>query len=306
MPRQAPSRSTATDEYRVTVSIELREVKRRIGGVQQVRKVTSALQMIAASELQQNRRDLDRVNRYMDALRLLFAHVGPQADAFEHPLMRRPAGGRCLLIVFGTERGLCGGFNTELLEAAQRFVAARPHAEVAAYGRVIVRWARRAGLPLTRTRRQPRRPMRETAMSQLVAWAVSRFMAGDLAEVHVLYHRLESALVQRVVVEQVLPLTAFPGLPAAVTDPAGDLRHASLEPSAETILHWLVSEWLHLSINLAFLNSLGSESAARQQATMRASENAAEMLEDLGMQFRRMRQESITQEMLELSGGRLA
>jgi F-type H+-transporting ATPase subunit gamma len=119
----------------------------------------------------------------------------------------------------------------------------------------------------------------------------------------VLYHRFESALVQRVVVEQVLPLSAFPGLPAEAVEPASDLRLAALEPSAEVILQWLVSEWLHLSVSLAFLNSLGSESAARQQATLRASENAAEILDDLGMQFRRMRQESITEEMLELSGG---
>jgi F-type H+-transporting ATPase subunit gamma len=285
------------------MSVELREVKRRIGGVQQVHKVTRALQMVAAAELQQNRRDLERVNRYMDALRLLFAQVGPRADAFEHPLMKRPEGDRRLLVVFGTERGLCGGFNTELLEAAQRFVATQGHVQVAAYGRVIVRWARRAGLPLVMTRRQPRRTMRDTSMAQLVARAVGQFLAGEVAEVHVLYHRFESALVQRVVVEQVLPLSAFPGLPAEAVEPASDLRLAALEPSAEVILQWLVSEWLHLSVSLAFLNSLGSESAARQQATLRASENAAEILDDLGMQFRRMRQESITEEMLELSGG---
>jgi F-type H+-transporting ATPase subunit gamma len=98
-------------------------------------------------------------------------------------------------------------------------------------------------------------------------------------------------------------LRGFPatrrGAGTAPTDP----RPVALEPSAETILTWLVSEWLALSIDLAFLNSLGSESGARQQATLRASDNAAEMLEDLGMKFRRMRQESITAEMLELSVG---
>ena len=149
---------------------------------------------------------------------------------------------------------------------------------------------------------QPRRRQREQALSPLIERISQRFLDGAYRRIDMLYQYFESAFAQSPVVATLLPVTS-PGAGAATlpdeTVPAGVL----VDPRPADVLEWVLPEWVRRAWMNAFLNSLGSESAARQTAMTRAQDNAESIIDELGVQYRRLRQESITTEMLELSGG---
>jgi F-type H+-transporting ATPase subunit gamma len=124
--------------------------------------------------------------------------------------------------------------------------------------------------------------------------------------VHVLYHHFETALRMYPVVRQMLPLASLPGQDGVSEDTLPRLLGLKTEPSIKDLLAWLIPEWLHRQVTNALLNSMLAEAAARQAAMARAVENASSMIDELTLHYRRLRQESITTEMLELTGGALA
>ena len=284
------------------MSTELKDVRHRIDATRQIRKVTSALQMIASARLQQYRRDIAQSNRYRSTLRDLMAQAVPAAGDLEHPLLGAHQTGQPLLIAFGTDRGLCGGFNADLVRGVQEFIASHPGTQLIVVGQLLYRRIKRLGLPITRSLPRPRREEVADAMDDLVRVVRSAFLSTEASEVHLLYHHFHSPIEQILTTEQILPLTALEHLDETGADALG---WASFEPSPQAVLNWLLPEWLHRSVFNACLNSLGSESAARQMAMARATDNAETIVEEQSMLYRRLRQENITTEMLELSGGNL-
>lgn len=293
------------------MSTELKEIKQRIGSTRQIRRVTGTLQRVAAARMASDRKRIEHSRVYLDKLILLLRAVGAAAPRTKHPFTTAHGRGDVGLVVFGADRGLCGGFTSELIQEIERFTSTRPaeseQLRLVLMGKVLDRRARRAGFRVARSFRQASvayvgadagqaRTTARKEVAEVAALVVEDFLSGKLSEVHVLYSRFVSALRQKPVVERLLPIS----LPA---DPLPSLGAASLEPAAEEILAQVLPEFLDQFIFDAFLNSLGSENAARQLAMNRATENAAELLEGLIVGYRRLRQDSITTEMLELFGG---
>jgi F-type H+-transporting ATPase subunit gamma len=292
---------------------ELREIKQRIGSTRQIRRVTSTLQRVAAARLARDRRAIGSAEAYLERLRTILGTVMAAAPQARHPLMAAREGGAACLAVFGAERGLCGGFTTGLMDEIARFAAASRRAgrtmRLVAMGKVVDRRARRAEYAMARFFPQarvsyvtpdagaggPALPGAED-VGAMTAFVTKAFLDGTFNEVHVLYARFLSALSQKPVVERLLP-----AVPPARPSPR--FRAALLEPRAERILDRILPEYVAQRLYAAFLNSLGSENAARQIAMSRATENAGELLEELVIGFRRLRQDTITAEMLELFGG---
>lgn len=286
---------------------ELREVKQRIQTTREIRKVTNALQMIASVQLHQHRGKAAGSNLYAEKLAALLNIVASRVESLEHPLLRAPEGTRAGLVVFGSDRGLCGAFNSELVRAARTFVEAHPGLRVRAVGRVVARRLARLKLADLEAMSQPSGKTVAASLDTIVRDVSRWFSAGEVASVHVLFQRFESVLDMEPVVVQVLPLTALPTTAEqhhTVLDER--LGWANVEPDPHSLADWLIPEWMNRLVHNAFLNSLLSEAASRQRAMSRASENAETMIGDLSMRYRRLRQESITEEMLELSGGALA
>jgi F-type H+-transporting ATPase subunit gamma len=284
------------------MSTELKDVRHRIAGTKQIGKVTSALQMIASARLQQYRRDIGRSNAYRDTLRSLMSQAVPAAGDLKHPLLTTPENGVPLLIVFGTDRGLCGGFNADLLRSIQTFGHSHPDMQMLVIGTLMSRRVRRLPYPVMQSVPRPRREETEETVDSLVEILREAFTTQTARDVHMLYHHFRSPLEQIVTTEQILPLSA---LPTEQADTGSTLGWAPFEPSAQAVLDWLIPEWLHRSVFNACLNSLGSEAASRKMSMARATDNAKTIIDEQSMLYRRLRQESITTEMLELSGGNL-
>ncbi len=280
------------------MSTKLREIKQRIGSTGQIHKVTSALQRVASARLGRDRRAIENSQRYTRKLIQLMLEICPAAGDSAHPLTQRRRPVRTTaLVVFAADRGLCGTFNADLMDALRRFVErrGRENVRLIVMGSIIERRARRADYAVDRVLPQPLPKERRESIDEIVETATTGFLECAFDEVHVLYSRFAPRLQHVPIVEQVLPVF-FGGR-------GGALSSAEFEPEPETILRRLVPEFVYQSFDHAFLNSIGAENWARQEAMSRASRNAGDLLGELSSEYSRVRQEGITTEMIELAGG---
>jgi F-type H+-transporting ATPase subunit gamma len=291
------------------MSVQIKEVKRRIGTVRQVRRVTSTLRQVAAARVQQLRIRIDHSRLYLEQLHRLLGITAGSVSLRHHALLRASSAGRPCLVIFGADRGLCGGFVGGLIEAAQARAERSGWSDFTTMtvGRVTSRRARRQGFVLQREFRQPELMNRDRrgdpaaqrvpGLQNILDATVNGFLRGEYREVHLVYARFETLLRQRPVVVPFLPI----GLPSG----AGGSQATVFDPSPDEILRSLSSEFLNQCLFHAAVSSVGSENAARQMAMQRATDNASTMLGELTTSFRRLRQEGITTEMLELFGGEI-
>jgi F-type H+-transporting ATPase subunit gamma len=281
------------------MSRALQQVKRRIASTRQIRKVTSAMERVAGARLVHDRRVMASSRLYTRRLRRLLGEVVEQTRDPDHVLLRPGAGAPALLLAMGSDRGLCGGYHALLAEAFGGFMArTRPRpVKTAVIGKVLDRRLRRAGAEVVRFLPQPSRAQRIAAVDDLAAFLVAGFAGGSWGEVYVLYMRFESTLKQEAAVERLLPVDV------RLEAGGSRLQAACFEPGARAVMESILAEVVAQLLDDLFLNSLASENAARQLAMSRATENAGEMLGELVASYRRLRQERITTEMLELIGG---
>jgi len=279
------------------MSVELREVRKRIGVTRQIRKMTGAMQRVASVRLVNDRRAVENSRRYAERLTGLVRELTAVAADVGHPLLALKPPGPVMVIVFGSERGLCGGFNAGLMNKALAFVRSDPArpARFTVIGKATHRKARRMGLDVGGYLPPAPQPARASLIDEITERITDAFLKGETSEVYVLYSRFVSGLRQTLTVERILPVSLTPA-------DGAPWNAALFEPGAEQILLRLLPESVRQSIAQAFLNSAASESAARQMAMGRATENAGEMLEDLMASHRRLRQQRVTTQILELMG----
>jgi len=277
------------------MSIQLRDIKRRIGSTRQIHKMTATMQKVAAARLVRDRSAAEGSRLYTDRLRQVMQEVSEEVPEMRHPLLDADRSGAGCLVVFGSDRGLCGGYNTALVREMQRFTreTAPEPARFIAIGRIVGRRGRFARLDLMEQHEQPRAVDRAELLDGLAQRLIDGFVSGRVATVSVLYWEFVSVLHQDLHVVRILPVPFEPG-------GAEDAGWGVFEPQPGALLARLLPEYVRQMLDYAFLSGLASEDAARQTAMTRASENARSLLEELGRQYSRLRQESVTTEVLEI------
>lgn len=275
----------------------LKTVKRRISSARQVRRVTTALQHVSAARLTEYMEPLRSSRIYLEKLSELLSVVA--RDVWnEHLFMRYGAGRKVALVVLGPGRGLCGGLNGELVRKLKDFMAEHSDdvVDLIIMGKVIDSRVRRLGIRARKVFPQATVRTRDGDMLEMAGITVNAFLAGEFREVYILYTEYISRAFQHPTVVRVLPFVQG-------SDKALEWGNVLFEPEAGSILSKLVPEYVRQSIDCAFLNSIESENAARQAAMTRASENAEEMIEELTVEYSRLRQDGITTEVVELTSG---
>jgi F-type H+-transporting ATPase subunit gamma len=301
------------------MSVQVRETKRRISGVRQIQKATNAMEMIAAARIARDKTAAMNSQRYTDRLAQLLSELHQAASEAAHPMTAASKAQEMCLVVFGSDRGLCGGFNTALMEKLKAFHSGNANRDLRliVMGKIVNRRALHHGYKIEHFATQPvrRSAAGETAakahalppeIAQMAALITDSFLKGRFGEIHILYSKFISPLRQEPVVERLLPadLSATPvQRDAARRGEGGGLAGAIFEPAPQAILELLMPEYVRRRIYNAFLNSVASETGARQTSMRRATENAAEMLDELTREYSRLRQEGITGEMIELAAG---
>lgn len=278
-------------------SFEFQHVRRRITTIRQIRKVTSALQRVSAARLVSDRRLLDHARRYGQRLREVLRDVLGSVDEPFSPLLRPgPPGQPWRVVAMGAERGLCGGYHATLGEAFDRFRSNVAPLQAVVIGRILLRRIRRSGVPVIEALPQPPRDGRGDTVERLSGMIIAAFTEGSVSGVSLLYMHFKSPQRRTAVVERLLPVSL---------ERASTLGLCAFEPDGSALLQQLLPEYVRQRLDEALLNSFAAEDAARQEAMSRATENAGDMLGDLMARYRRLRQDKITDEMLELVAGSL-
>ena len=280
-----------------------RELKGRIKSVENTRKITRTMEMVATSKMKRASDRMLAARPYAEALRAVIGDLYTSDLALEFPLLRQPKKEeRAAILLITSNRGLAGAFNANLIKEARTLVAQLEErgakVEVHAVGRKGIGYFRYVGRAMSTQRTDlGDRPSAADAAA-LVEGMMAAFIAGELDALYVVRSKFVSALSTPPAVDRVLPVAPPAGVAMS--------RDWLLFPSARAILTELLPAYVRNAVYRALVETAAAEQAARRTAMKSATDNATDMLGILRRNFNRARQAQITQEIAEIVGGAAA
>lgn len=280
-----------------------RELKSRIKTVENTRKITRTMEMVAASKMKRASDRVSSARPYALALADVLSHFNTPELAEQFPMMRTPMSTRrAAIIIITANRGLCGGFNTNILREARARIAELEakgvDVELHVVGRKGIGFFKYLGRPLAEQRSDIGDKPSSADAASLIDDVAEQYASGVLDAVYVTYAKYQSALSTPPSTEQVLPLVSPSG------GSTGGMRSDFiLEPSGEAILEALLPLYIRNMLYRALVETSAGEQGARRTAMKNATDNATDMLQLLRRTYNSARQAQITQEIAEIVGG---
>jgi F-type H+-transporting ATPase subunit gamma len=280
-----------------------RELKGRIKTVENTRKITRTMEMVATSKMKRAQDRVVAARPFANSLTEVIANLYTPELAERFPLLRQPATIRkAAIILLTSNRGLAGAFNANLIKEARallgRLKDQNTEAELHVVGKKGLGYFRYVGRAIASNRIDiTDRPTAENA-AELVDSLIQRFASGEIDAVHVVYAKFNSALST--------PPSTLTILPVTPPERKGQQPDYILLPSAEVILTQLLPSYVRNSVYRALVETAAGEQGARRTAMKNATDNAGDMLNVLRRTFNRARQAQITQEIAEIVGGAAA
>ena len=282
----------------------LRDIKRRINSVKSTQKITRAMKMVAASKLRRAQEAIMRARPYAFDMRHLVNGLALRADSTTHPLLRAGSGGKVGVIVVTSDRGLCGGFNANIINglvAAVRKQFSDRDVEITVVGRKGIELLKRRTFNIRATfiGVHDGSVMREAA--HIIDDIVEDFKQGGTDEVYCLYNEFKSAVQQSVTLEKLLPFA--PEAPEEGEETPGPALDYLYEPDQEEVFERLLVRHMRIQMHRVLFESAASEHGARMTAMDAATRNAGEVIDRLTLKYNRARQDAITKELIEVVSG---
>jgi F-type H+-transporting ATPase subunit gamma len=277
----------------------LRDIKRRISSVAKTQQITRAMQMVAASRLKRAQETAISWRPYHQRMTEVFDRLLSRTPADAHPLLSVRQPRKLELIVITSDKGLCGGFNLNMCQKVEHFIAASRNnfeeISLAVIGRKGRDYFKRRPVKMREELGDiPRDPSMEW-VSAITRDVSERYCADTFDTCYLCYHSFKSVLQQVVVIDKLFPLKEF----GAETLPIDYL----FEPDRQAVLDAFIPRYLEARVATALYESTTSEYAARMAAMDQASKNAREMIELLTLTYNKVRQEMITKELMDIVGG---
>ena len=278
----------------------LKVLRRRIRSVTSTRQITKAMEMVAAAKLRRAQARALATRPYAIRLTGMLENLAAVAREQELPLFAAREVKQTALVLIGSNRGLCGGFNTNLFRAAEeRLRGAEPGSlALVVVGRKGRDFFRRRDWPVLATFADLGDDAGVESARRVTADLLGRFESGAVDKVEILYTRFHSALRRQVTFETFLPIGAAPADGGAEV-----ARDLIFEPGLESIFAALLPRFASARMLAALADSRASEEGARMTAMGAANKNAGELLDLLVLQRNRLRQSMITREILDIVGG---
>jgi F-type H+-transporting ATPase subunit gamma len=284
-----------------------KELKRRITGVRNIQQITKAMEMVATQKLKRLQTRAEAARPFADKIQQLVARLAGAVRPDLSPLLQAREVKRTANLVVSSDKGLCGGYNSNLV----RLVLAEVPREAGDAQRTRVLGSK--GGTLLSAKRLPLAGIYEDHVEKLdfsrvrniVRELVREFLAGEVDQVRLIYTAFESAARQRPEAVTLLPIRPEDLLApvAAGAQAPGAGREFIIEPSPEELLRQILPKYLEIKVYSAVLESLASEFTARRNAMKQATDAADDIIGALRRQYNRARQESITKELLEVVSG---
>lgn len=279
----------------------LRVIRRRTRSVRNIAQVTKAMEMVAASKMRRAQMRVLASRPYADRIQRMIADlaVRPGPEASVHPLLqKRTTRNRIGLVVLTSDRGLAGALNSNVIRRAATTIlesGGRPQVDVITVGRKGHDYMIRNGVPVTATFTQLGDDPGIVTVQPIARIIMDHFTSGEIDAAFLVYPRFLNTLVQRVTVEQLLPV-----VPAETEE--RQLEYI-FEPSAPEILAELLPRYVEVEIYHALLETMASEQSARMIAMRNATDNAKELISTLTLSYNKARQAAITKEIAEITAG---
>jgi F-type H+-transporting ATPase subunit gamma len=282
------------------------DLRRRIRSISSTAQITKAMQMVAASKMRKAQQAALVTRPFTQLLYRIQRHATTHAPHFTHPLLEVRAVRKRAVILFGTDKGLCGALNSNLFRLAAQFDPATT---------VFIAAGKRAAQFIARTGRQlvaeftfSDAPRFDEARP-IAYFARDLFLKREVDQVQVVATRFINTMTQEPVVVEYLPIGEIKGvnIPGAESDAdlVANAREFLFELSAASVLEYLFGHYLNIYIYRVMLDAKASEQSARMVAMKGATDNAADLIRELTLHYNNLRQGNITKELLEIAGGQL-
>ncbi len=275
-----------------------RDIRRRIGAVRNIKQITRAMQFVAASKLKRAQDSTLAARPYADMIDEVLADLATVLGGEDHPLLAEREGGKRMIVLVTTDRGLAGPLNTNTIRFAAREITENPgDLTVVTVGRKGRDAMRRAGVPLeAHFAGFGDRPSFADVIP-LARLITDDFVEGKIGRADLIYNRFITTLTQKPELYQLLPVRPSEdteGIPG---------NQFIFEPNAGAVLQQLLPRYVATRLFQAVLEGKASEESSRMVAMKNATENAEELIEDLTLSYNKVRQSNITREMIEIASG---
>jgi len=280
-----------------------RDLRRRIRSIASTAQITKAMQMVAASKMRKAQQAAIEVRPFVRLLYRIQRKATTRAIEFEHPLLAVRQIRKRAIVLVASDKGLCGALNGNVFRLVGKYDL---------HSTVFITAGRKAAQFVARTGRHlvadfPYGDTPHIAESRAIA-ALARdlFLKGDVDAVNVVATRFVNTLTQQAIDLEFLPIgdikgVEIPGMPRE--EAATDTTEFLFEPSAEDIIGYLLGHYLNIFIHVVLLNAKASEQSARMVSMKNATDNAEAMIKHHTLEYNKLRQGHITQELLEIAGG---
>jgi len=286
-----------------------RDIKRRIKSIKNTAQITKAMQMVAASKMRRSQQSALAGRPYATLMNEVLAEVTFSAGDFTHPLMEKREVKKRGVVVISTDKGLCGSLNSNLLREAAKFDKDTT---------IYVTAGRKASQFIARTKRNlaaeftyKDAPMFSEAR-MISRFAQELFIKGEVDAVDIVYTNFITTLSQRPEVQPFLPVGEIKAVTTEVQGAGSSeklMKGAAeflFEPGAAGVLGALLPHYLNFQVYQLLLEAKASEHSARMVAMKNATDNAMQMIKDLTIEYNKLRQDSITKELLEIASAQMA
>lgn len=278
----------------------LKDIRKRISSVKSTQQITKAMQMVAASKLKKAQDGVVQARPYAAKMGEVLASLAVRVKPEKHPLLQRREEKKVELLVITSDRGLCGGFNSNVLKSTDRFIDQK-QAEgleigLSVVGRKARDYYRRRDWKFSNEELNPG-VISFSQAENIVRPVIDRYVEGEIDAVYVAYTEFHSAMTQNVVVKRLLPLE-----PKPLAEDEIPVEYI-YEPSEDALLAEIIPRYIYTQMFRMLLESIASEHGSRMTAMDSATNNAIEMTAKLTLLYNRARQAAITTELMEIVSG---
>ena len=284
----------------------LKDIRSKIESTKNTQQITRAMKMVSAAKLRRAQQNIVNLRPYANGLLSVIADIA-STNRLEHPLLSvtlEPK--KVLVVVLTSDRGLCGGFNTNICKAAEKYYRANKanleKLEFIFVGRRAIDYFKRRKIVGIDNITSLEKIISYTLASNLADKLLEFYRHGEYDEIKIIYNEFKSAISQNVVVEKLLPVDVS-GVKKEGKEGLEFSTDMIFEPAPEVIIDQLLNKHFAIQIYRTMSESVASEHGARMTAMENATKNAGEMINSYTLTYNKLRQASITTELIEITSG---
>ena len=280
----------------------LRDIRRKISAVKKTQQITKAMNMVAAAKLRGAQQRMENFRPYAEAFTLMLGNLASGVEPEIHPFFQKaPVVEKVGLVLMTADRGLCGSFNVNLINAAAKFAREKEaqgiQVALTCVGRKGRDFYRRRKVDMARFYVDVWNKFDYSNAAAVGREVMSDFLAGEIQELHLIHARFINVAIQRPTLVKLLPIE-----PEAAVE-AGPRAEYIFEPAVAQFLEFLLPKYVNTAVYHGFLENSASEHAARMTAMDNASNNCKDMITQLTLVMNKARQAGITKELMDIVGG---